>query len=67
MECDQLAGALAVGIREQFAKACPAMNWVLLRNSFLVASMTTVVAASFGLLAALWLGERLFDLKLLPV
>ena len=31
------------------------MNWLLLKNSLLVASLTTLVAASFGFLAALWL------------
>jgi ABC-type Fe3+ transport system permease subunit/DNA-binding beta-propeller fold protein YncE len=31
------------------------MNWPLLKNSLLVASLTTLLAASFGLLAALWL------------
>jgi len=31
------------------------MNWLLLKNSLLVASLTTLVAASFGFLTALWL------------
>jgi ABC-type Fe3+ transport system permease subunit len=31
------------------------MNWLLLKNSLLVAGLTTLVAASLGFLAALWL------------
>ena len=31
------------------------MNWLLLKNSLLVAGMTTALAVSFGLFAALWL------------
>jgi ABC-type Fe3+ transport system permease subunit/DNA-binding beta-propeller fold protein YncE len=31
------------------------MNWLLLKNSLLVASLTTLLAASFGFVAALWL------------
>ena len=31
------------------------MNWMLLKNSLLVAGLTTLLAASFGFLAALWL------------
>jgi ABC-type Fe3+ transport system permease subunit/DNA-binding beta-propeller fold protein YncE len=31
------------------------MNWLLLKNSLLVAGLTTLVAGSFGFLAALWL------------
>jgi ABC-type Fe3+ transport system permease subunit/DNA-binding beta-propeller fold protein YncE len=31
------------------------MNWLLLKNSLLVAGLTTVVAVSFGFLASLWL------------
>jgi ABC-type Fe3+ transport system permease subunit/DNA-binding beta-propeller fold protein YncE len=31
------------------------MNWLLLKNSFLVGGLTTLVAASLGFLAALWL------------
>jgi len=30
------------------------MSWVLLRNSFVVSMLTTVLAVSFGLIAALW-------------
>src|SRR5438094_928412 len=32
------------------------MNWLLLKNSLLVSSLTTLLAAGFGLLAALWVG-----------
>ena len=31
------------------------MNWLLLKNSLLVGGLTTLLAASFGFLAALWL------------
>ena len=31
------------------------MNWLLLKNSLLVAGLTTVLAVSFGFLASLWL------------
>ena len=31
------------------------MNWLLLKNSLLVGGLTTLLAASFGLVAALWL------------
>ena len=31
------------------------MNWLLLKNSLLVAGLTTLLAVSFGFLAALWL------------
>jgi ABC-type Fe3+ transport system permease subunit/DNA-binding beta-propeller fold protein YncE len=37
------------------------MNWLLLKNSFFVTGLTTVLAVSFGFLAALWvtgLGRR---------
>jgi len=32
------------------------MNWLLLKNSLLVSSLTTLLATVFGLVAALWLG-----------
>src|SRR2546422_1270074 len=32
------------------------MNWLLLKNTLLVSSLTTLLAISFGFLAALWLG-----------
>ena len=31
------------------------MNWLLLKNSLLVAGLTTLLAVSFGLVAAFWL------------
>src|SRR2546423_8887545 len=32
------------------------MNWLLLKNSLLVGSLATLLAASFGFCAALWVG-----------
>jgi iron(III) transport system permease protein len=45
------------------------MNWLLLKNSLLVAGLTTLLAASFGFLAALWLAglERRWRHRLLAV
>src|ERR1041384_1961804 len=31
------------------------MNWLLIKNSFFVAGLTTLLAGSFGFVAALWL------------
>src|SRR5436309_4434824 len=50
MECVQLAAALVAQPR-----GIGTMNWLLLKNSLLVSTLTTLLAASFGLLAALWL------------
>ena len=45
------------------------MNWLLLKNSLLVAGLTTLLAVSFGFLAALWLAglERRWRHRLLAV
>jgi ABC-type Fe3+ transport system permease subunit/sugar lactone lactonase YvrE len=45
------------------------MNWLLLKNSLLVAGLTTLLAASFGFAAALWLAglERRWRHRLLAV
>jgi ABC-type Fe3+ transport system permease subunit/DNA-binding beta-propeller fold protein YncE len=45
------------------------VNWTLLKNSLLVAGLTTLLAASFGFLAALWLAglERRWRNRLLVV
>ena len=45
------------------------MNWLLLRNSLLVGGLTTLLAAGFGFLAALWLAglERRWRHRLLAV
>jgi ABC-type Fe3+ transport system permease subunit/streptogramin lyase len=45
------------------------MNWLLLRNSLLVGGPTTLLAAGFGFLAALWLAglERRWRHRLLAV
>ena len=45
------------------------MNWLLLKNSLLVGGLTTLLAASFGFLAALWLAglEKRWRHRLLAV
>src|SRR6266581_793617 len=45
------------------------MNWLLLRNSLLVASLTTLLAGSLGLVGALWLAglEKRWRFRILAV
>src|SRR5260221_13037690 len=45
------------------------MNWLLLRNSLLVGSLTTLLAGSLGLVVALWLAglEKRWRFRILAV
>jgi ABC-type Fe3+ transport system permease subunit/DNA-binding beta-propeller fold protein YncE len=45
------------------------MNWLLLKNSFLVSALTTLLAGSFGFIAALWLAAlgRSWRMRILVV
>src|SRR5260221_14763437 len=45
------------------------MNWILLRNSLLVGSLTTLLAGSLGLVGALWLSglEKRWRFRILAV
>jgi len=45
------------------------MNWLLLRNSLLVGSLTTLLAGSLGFAAALWLAglEKRWRFRILAV